>query len=126
MCTGDGGGGGAESDVTTAEEDAMATAFAQSQGVIGLGPLGLTAGQLAAEEASGVAASFSGPSPSPPGEGNIEQPVTPVVTPAVAEPTKTPTAPAIERKRRRRSLLSQEEGGLAEDGAIQRRSILGR
>lgn len=53
-------------------------------------------------------------------------PNTPAPSSVVAESAKTPTAPKIERKRRRRSLLTQDEGGVSEDGAIERRSILGR
>ena len=94
--------------------DAEASAFAQSQESIGLGTLGLTAGELSGVTASGVAAAQSG-------EGNImggpsggtaePRRVEEAQVPEPVESAKPRTGGGTQARRRRRSLLLQEEGG---------------
>jgi len=118
---GAGGDAGTDADAMAAEmgED-MAAALSSAQ-VTSTGTVGPQGGTIG----PGGDIGLLGESESSPAGGGGLTPNTPV-TPVVAETPKSSTAPKIERKRRRRSLLTQEEGGLSEDGSVQRRSILGR
>ncbi len=132
--------------------DSEAAAFAESQGAIGLGTLGLTASELADVSAQGVGAAYGygqtadqpdlsqqtpekgttfltggGPSGDVGGTGaeNIPQPHAWEANIEKAG-EKAEQKAAITRKRRRRTLLTPEEGGIMQPAPVYRRSILGR
>jgi hypothetical protein len=134
------GGGGTESGVS----DVEAAAFAESQESIGLGTLGLTAEESAAETEKGVSAAYgmgeygkegstssSSLSGTPESMGGGTTPRMQMKSSETAPKIETPqerTGGGTESRKRRRSLLLEEEGGLLSplsQAPVKRRSLFG-
>jgi len=129
---GDGGmGGGGNGDVNVGGEFDLAGPQSEGRG----GPIGLATSDVSGPGGGSMMGGpgVIGPSSTP--EGGISP-----AGGAAAETIPTPKAweatvekaaekgeqPAIARKKRRRSLLTEEEGGILGTAPIYRRSILGR